>query len=310
MLQLPPGISAVSRAAVALPRQGLDVRVSGGVLIEKTETAAESRWVASGQGNEPLTFSWRRKIEDQRATQPVRLRGTLNQVVALGEDTTQVNAEVHIEVVQGLAREARVQLPRQFTVNLVSGAMVADWNSSPGELTVTFLDPIETATRFTVAGEIRLPREGEIDVPMLRLSAAERETGGVAVEVLGAGEIKERDGRGLDETDAAALGQLIASRQSPSLVAFKLRPSEGASARSLSVRVARYTPQAVLTANIEEARYFVLVSDDGKMLVHARFAVRNNQRNFLTLSLPASAVLWSALVSGKPVRPGRAPDGS
>jgi len=38
--------------------------------------------------------------------------------------------------------------------------------------------------------------------------------------------------------------------------------------------------------------------------------VRNNQRNFLKLTLPATAVLWSASVAGRPIRPGRAPDGS
>jgi hypothetical protein len=46
------------------------------------------------------------------------------------------------------------------------------------------------------------------------------------------------------------------------------------------------------------------------MLVQSRFAVRNNQRNFLKLTLPATAVLWSASVAGRPIRPGRAPDGS
>jgi len=38
--------------------------------------------------------------------------------------------------------------------------------------------------------------------------------------------------------------------------------------------------------------------------------VRNNQRNFLKLNLPATATLWSASVAGRPIRPGRAPDGS
>jgi hypothetical protein len=38
--------------------------------------------------------------------------------------------------------------------------------------------------------------------------------------------------------------------------------------------------------------------------------VRNNQRNFLKLNLPSTAVLWSASVAGRPIRPGRAPDGS
>jgi hypothetical protein len=74
--------------------------------------------------------------------------------------------------------------------------------------------------------------------------------------------------------------------------------------------VARYKPQAVLTANIEEAEYNTLIAADGKMLVQSRFAVRNNQRNFLKLTLPSTAVLWSASVGGRPIRPGKAPDGS
>jgi len=46
------------------------------------------------------------------------------------------------------------------------------------------------------------------------------------------------------------------------------------------------------------------------MLIQSRFAVRNNQRNFLKVSLPNGAVLWSASVAGRPIKPGRAPDGS
>src|SRR5438132_14226477 len=144
----------------------------------------------------------------------------------------------------------------------------------------------------------------------MRLPAADRETGGVAIEVLGAGEIKNRQATGLEETEAGELGQLISSRQSPSLIAYRLPPAEGKSERSLSLDIARYTPQAVLTANIEEADYSALVTTDGKLLVQSRFAVRNNQRNFLKLSLPANAVLWSASVAGRPIRPGHAPDGS
>jgi hypothetical protein len=63
-------------------------------------------------------------------------------------------------------------------------------------------------------------------------------------------------------------------------------------------------------ANIEEARYRVLMSADGKELVEARYAVRNNQRNFVKITLPQGAIVWSALLAGKPVRPGQSPDGS
>jgi len=310
ILQLPVNSSAISRATLSLARQGVDVRVTGGLLLERSESAAGSRWVAHGRGNQSMTFAWRRRVDDVRTSQALRLRGALTELVGLGEDATQINAEVQVEVLQGIAQEVHVQLPAQFTVNQVSGAMVADWDATARELTVSFIEPVQHTARFTISGELRLPRDGKLDIPLLRLPAAERETGGIAVEVLGAGEIKEREPVGLAEAEAAELGQLISSRQSPSLIAFRLQPADGKSQRALSLSIARYTPQAVLTANIEEADYSALVTPDGKMLVQSRFAVRNNQRNFLKLGLPATAVLWSASVAGRPIRPGRAPDGA
>jgi hypothetical protein len=242
--------------------------------------------------------------------QPLRFRGSVTQLVGLGEDATQVNAEVQVEVMQGLANEVHVQLPEQLTVNQVSGAMVADWDVANHELKVLFIEPVQNTARFTLNGELRLPRDGKLDIPLIRLPNAERETGGVGVEVLGAGEIKGRRPSGMEDAEASELGGLISNRQSPSLIAFRLQPADGRAPRTLSLDVQRYTPLAVLAANIEEAEYNTLIAADGKILVQSRFAVRNNQRNFLKLTLPPTAVLWSASVAGRPIRPGRAPDGS
>lgn len=310
ILKLPVSNSAVSHAKIELLRQGVDVRITGGLLLERSESATGSRWVANGKGGEPLTFAWRRKVDDSRLNQPLRLRGSLTQLIGLGEDATQVNAEVQLEVLAGVAQDVHVELPEQFTINHVSGAMVADWDVKNRDLQVSFIEPVQNTVRFTLSGELRIPRAGKFDVPLIRLPGVERETGGVGVEVLGAGEIKERKPNGLEEAEASELGQLISSRQSPSLLAFRLLPGDGKSTRTLSLDVARYTPQAVLTANIEEAEYNALIAADGKVLVQSRFAVRNNQRNFLKLTLPAGAELWSAAVAGRPIRPGRGPDGS
>jgi len=309
-ISLPSTSSGVTRAAVQLPRQGVDIRLTGGLLAEKSESGAESKWLAYARGNEPLTFTWRRKMEDHRLEQPLRLRGSLIQLLGLGEDTTSLYAEVNLEVTQGAAREARIQLPDKITINQVSGAMVSDWEIKGGQLAVMFLEPVETTARFVITGETRTARDGTIEVPILRLLNTERDTGGVAVEVLGAGEIKDYKSQGLENADAVDLGDMVASRQSPSLAAFRFRAGDAKVTRSLTVNVARYTQQAVLMANIEEARYNALMSNDGKILVQARYAVRNNQRNFLKITLPAGATIWSATLAGKPIRPGQSPDGS
>ncbi len=309
-ISLPSTESGVTRATVLLPRQGVDLRIGGGLLSEKSETSGETKWLAYARGNEALTFTWRKKTEDHHVDLPLRLRGSLTQLTSLAEDSTSIYAEANFEVVQGAAREVRIQLPEQITINQVSGAMVADWEMKNGELAVTFLEPVEHSARFVINGEARLPKDGIIDIPLLRLLNTERDTGGVAVEILGAGEIKDQKAEGLEDADATDLGEMVANRQSPALVAFRARSGEAGATRSLSVNVARYDQQAVLMANIEEARYQVLMSADGKELVQARYAVRNNQRNFVKVTLPASATVWSVTLAGRPVRPGQSPDGS
>ena len=309
-IALPSTESGVTRATVQLAREGIDLRVAGGLLSEKSESSGDTKWMAYGRGNEPLTFTWRKKAEDHHAELPLRLRGSLTQLTSLAEDSTSVYAEVNVEVVQGAAREIHIQLPEKITINQVSGALVADWEMKNGELAVSFLEPVEHSARFVINGEARLPRDGIVDIPLLRLLNAERDTGGVAVEILGAGEIKDQKAQGFEEADASDLGEMVAGRQSPALVAFRARAGEAGETRSLSLNIARYDQQAVLMANIEEARYDVLMSSDGKELVEAGYAVRNNQRNFVKITLPAGAVVWSAALGGKPVRPGQSPDGS
>ncbi|HYL95066.1 MAG TPA: hypothetical protein VET69_04595, partial [Terriglobales bacterium] len=280
-IALPSTSSGVTRASVQLPRQGVDVRLTGGLLAEKTETATESKWLAYARGEEPLTFTWHRKMEDHHVTLPLRQRGSLTQLTSLGEDATSLYAEVSLEVTQGAAKEARIQLQENITINQVSGAMVADWEVKAGELAVTFLEPVEQSARFVITGESKTPRDGHIEIALLRLLNAEHDDGGVAVEVLGAGEIKDLKSQGLENADATELGDYVAGRQSPSMVAFRFRSGDAKAARSLAVDVARYAQQAVLMANVEEARYRVLLSKEGKTLVEAQYAIRNNSRNFL-----------------------------
>jgi hypothetical protein len=311
-ITLPSTHSGVTRATLEIPRQGVDLSLYGGMFSETSELPGGGKWTAYGKGADPIVFAWRRKIEDHHSTLPLRMRGTLTQFIGLGEDSTSVTANVSYEITQGSAKEVRIQLPDNVTINQVQGALVADWEMKPGELLVTFLEPVEQSASFVLTGEARPPHDGPVDVPLLRLTGVERETGGFGVDILGNGEINEQSVKmqGLERADATDLGEPVSSRQSPALLAFRIRSGDARTPRSIHVNVARYTQQAVLLANVEEARYRVLLTKDGKALVEARYAVRNNQRSFVKIALPPGATLWSASLSGRPVRPGSGPDAS
>ena len=309
-ITLPSAGSALSLVTFAIPRTAVDLSVGGGFLAEQRETQGNTQFSIYGTPGRPLTLVWKRRVDDRRGTLPVRTRAHVTQLVALGEDSTQITTSVRLEVTQGQAREMIVAVPAGVTVNQVSGAPVADWSVNAGNLTIVFLDPVTTDTSVVVTAEARLPRDGVLAVPLLRVPAAERETGGVAIDVIGAGEIADRQPRGLEPADVSDLGEIVAGRESPSMAAFRFAPMGGAEPRSLTVNVSRYTADAVLVANVEEAHYEVLLGEDGKLLVRARYAVRNNQRSFLAVKLPPQALLWSAALAGRPVRPGLAADGA
>jgi hypothetical protein len=303
-LALPPSSSPISRVTLTLPRNGVDLTVVGGFLADRTEAAGESRWTAYGRPNQPLTLTWKRKVDDRRADLPLRVRTRLTTMAGLNEEMCLTSTAVRVEVIQGLAREIALQLPAGLVVNQVDGATVGDWDVANGTLRVRPLDPIATEMSFVVQAEARVPREGPITEPLVRKPSAERESGGSAVDVVGEGEMSGRETRNLEPADPSDLGDIVAGRESPSMLAFRMKPLAGGEPRSLAVTIVRYTPQAVLIANVEEARYRALASEDGRLLVEARYAVRNNQRSFLKVSLPRGAAVWSAEVAGRPVRPG------
>jgi hypothetical protein len=303
-ITLPASSSPITRATLTLPRGDVEFTVNGALITDRTESVSETRVTAHGRPGQPLTLRWKRRVDDRRGEQPLRTRARVTSLVGLGEDVTQITTAVRVEVVEGMARDVVLAIPPGVVINQVNGATVADWSVAGGELRVRLLDPVSTQTSFVVEAETRTPREGAVVVPIIRVPAAERESGGIAVDVLGAGEISQQQARGLDPTDVTELGEIVTGRESPSMLAFRLKAIAGTEPRSLNVTVTRYTPQAVLIANVEEARYRVLASEAGRLLVEGRYAIRNNQRSFLKVTLPAGATLWSAQLAGRPVRPG------
>jgi hypothetical protein len=306
---LPASSGALARAALTVPRGDLDVTASGGIISDRTTSAQSTRVIANGGAGQALVLTWARAKQNHRGAEPLRFRAGVTSLVGLGDDTGHLSLRANLEIVQGLASAVTLTLPAGLVVNDVSGALVSDWDVKGDALTVSFLEPVADRVMLTLTGEFRPPREGRVEVPLVRLAQAERETGGVAVEVLGAGELTKHEARGLDPTEPSDLGEMVAGRDSPALVAFRYALRDPGAARTLAVTVSRYTPQAVLLANVDEARYRVLLTEDGKTLVDGRLAVRNNQRNFLGVMLPAGATLWTASIDGREVRPGRSADG-
>ncbi len=73
----------------------------------------------------------------------------------------------------------------------------------------------------------------------------------------------------------------------------------------LKLAAKRFAEAEVLQALVDDARLITEVAEDGQTMTLMWLSVRNNGRQFLRVTLPPGARVWSAFVAGQAVRPGK-----
>ena len=160
------------------------------------------------------------------------MRARVTSVVGLGEDVCQVAAAVRVEVLQGLAREVTLALPRGARVNQVNGATVGDWEAGGGMLRVRLLEPVRHRDLVRRAGrDARAARRPDRRAARAHAVRRARDRAASPSTSSGAGEIAGRQARGLEPADPSELGDIVAGRESPSMIAFRLQPLAGSEPR-------------------------------------------------------------------------------
>jgi hypothetical protein len=249
----------------ALPRTGIDVTVSGGFVAERSrERRPEPAWTAFAHTGQPLSLSWKRKVDDRRAELPLRTRALVTTVVGLGEDLSQLTSAVAWKCQGRRARDSRYGA-RGLTVNQVEGATVGDWSVAGGLLRVRLLDPTATEASSSSAAK-RARRARDASSPARAHAVGERRERRRRGGRRGRGEIADgrRAGSKLPTPASSATGhrtRVAVDGRLPSASARGRR-----TARARGHRRALHA-QAVLIANVEEARYRALASEDGLVLV-------------------------------------------
>jgi hypothetical protein len=306
-LSLPASTAAITRVVLDIPGTAHRVTATGGVVVARSERGDRTSWTIHARAAAPLVLDWTRRRDDPRASAPLRLAATLDTTAGIRDALMQLAVTATLDVRQGLAREVALQVPAGVTITAVSGPGVDDWRTEGRVLRVLFVEPVAVAARLDIRAEA--PAVGDtVAIPLLRLPTAEREIGTVAVDVGQEAEVVDARVAGLEVVDArtTAGARLVAA---PSARTFRFQPAAGAIDRRLDLTIARYAAEAVPVATIDEARVRAFAASSGRVLIEARYLVRNNQRSALAVRLPGGAHLWQARVGDRAVRPGQADDG-
>jgi hypothetical protein len=201
------------------------------------------------------------------------------------------------------------KIPQGMTVVGVDGAGLRDWQlAGDGTLTAQLNFQALGAYALTLdLEEVLPPGSGSFDVPIVQPLGVERSKGFVGIQAMGNLELLPGAVQGAAPVDVRTLpATIVGATAQPVLLGFKYL---GTSA-TIPLSASEHEEVDVLVTLLDSADATTMFTPDGRRLTSVTYQVRNNRRQFLRLTLPANAQLWSASVAGKAVQPARSAEGA
>jgi hypothetical protein len=303
-------LASSSILTLELPGNHANVRVEPGLITSRDTANGQTRIEAALEPGKPARIWWTtRESAAPVAQREVRFLSDVKSVVSVGDSQLRVIALCDVNVIQGEAAEFKMSLPAGFDLTAASGSSLESHDVSGNTLTLRVHDPARRNHQFLIAIE-QTNRETKAEAPLLSFSGAQRETGELLVEGVGAMELTATESGGLRRMDVREAGAITRSLSHfPLQAAFRYnrRASE---APKLQLEWRQFLDADVLSAVAERATVTTLTNVEGRSLTEVSLRVRNHAKPFMKIELPAGAQLLSAEVEGQRVKPVLGADGS
>lgn len=307
---LPVPLASSSTLSLELPGNHANVRVEPGLVTSRLTSSGNTVIEASLEPGKPARIWWTtREIAAPVAQREIRFLSDIKQVVSVGDSQLRLTALCDVNVIQGEATEFKMALPAGFELTTASGNSLESSDVSNNILTLRVHDPARRTHQFLIAIE-RTNRETKVDAPLLTFDGAQRETGELLVEGVGAMELEAKETGGLRRMDVREAGAITRSlSRFPLQAAFRYN-RRGTDDPKLQLEWRQFLDADVLSAVAERATVTTLTTVEGRSLTEISLRVRNHAKPFMKVDLPAGAQLLSAEVEGQRVKPVVGADGS
>ncbi|HEX5965322.1 MAG TPA: carboxypeptidase-like regulatory domain-containing protein [Pyrinomonadaceae bacterium] len=307
---LPVPLASSSLLTLELPGNHANVRVEPGLVTSRTSANGNTIVEAALEPGKPARVWWTtREVAAPVAQREVRFLSDVKTVVSVGDSQVRLTAYCDVTVIQGEAAEFKMALPAGYDLTAASGTTLESSEVANGTLTLTVHDPSKRNHQFLIAIE-RTNRDSKVEAPLLALSGAQRETGELLVEGVGAMELIAKESGGLrrmDVREVAAITRSLAHFPLQAAFRYNRRASD---TPKLNLEWTQFPDANILSAVAERATVTTLTTVEGKSLTEVTLRVRNHAQPFVRIELPPGAQLLSTEVEGQRVKPVQGPDGS
>jgi hypothetical protein len=300
---LPVPAAGSSILSLELPGNHANVHVEPGIVTNRSTANGKTFIEASLEPGKPARVWWTtREVAAPVAQREVRFLSDIKSVVSVGDSQLRLTALLDVNVIQGEADEFKVPIPAGFELTAASGTSLESSELASGMLTLKVHDPAKRNHQFLIAIE-RSNRETKAEPPLFGFVGAQRETGELLVEGVGAMELVASESGGLRRMDVREANAITRSLSHfPLQAAFRFN-RKAADAPKLSLEWRQFSDADVLSAVAERATVTTLMNVEGRSLTEITLRVRNRAQQFVKVDLPPGAQLLSAEVEGQSVKP-------
>jgi len=299
---LPSG-TTVLKLTVPYEKARVDVAGAQAVLPLQGEQGATVVGASLPSGA-PVRITWERALEEIEKV-PARLYAETSTLVAVGEGILTCRERLSLSVLHTGIREVSLSVPTGVSVLEVTGDAVHDWRATDDVLDVRFARDVLGTSQLSLIFELPGVQAEKTQVPVVRVPAAVREKGYIAIVAVANVEISAPDRLGATSIDVRELpADLLHMTSQPVLLAFRYVGKD----LGIALVVKKHADVEVLLTIADSALVTVMQTSDGRRITKAIYNVRNNRSQFIRVELPrdkkaAPADVWSATVAGKSVRP-------
>jgi hypothetical protein len=307
-IQVPAASSSL--LTLDLPGNRANIRIEPGLITSRTSENGHTIVEATLEPGKPARVWWTtREVSAPVAQREVRFLSDIKSVVSVGDSQLRTTALCDVTVIQGEAAEFRMSLPPGFELVEATGSTLDSFELDAGVLVLRVREPLRRNHQFLIAIE-RANRETKAEAPLLSFAGAQRETGELLVEGVGAMELTPTESgslRRMDVREAGAIARSLA--RFPLQAAFRYNRRE-TDIPKLQLQWTLFPDSSVLSAVAERATITTLTNIEGKSLTEVTLRVRNHAQAYVKVELPPGAQLLSAEVEGQRVKPVMDVDGS
>jgi hypothetical protein len=257
-----------------------------------------------------LMVSWQREIPEEAAAakQVAQVYAEVYTLVGISDGLMRATTTVEHTILFAGKDKLEFQVPKGMTLVDVQGTGLRDWkHKEDGTLEVLLNYAAEGNYTLTMTMERVVSSEaGDLVAPIVHPLGVERAKGWVGVESRGNLEIQSGEVVQATPVDVRSLpAAILGITEQPVLLGYKYLTDQA----SVPLRVQQHDDVDVLVTLLDETRARTMWTPEGRRLTSVTYQVRNNRKQFLRLSLPKDAELWSASVGGRAVQPASASDG-